>query len=103
MSKLFLPIYRSINNSNRSRENTGNVEKLCSPNFLETIEKIVKNNLAFYKNSILFNRSKKKSLNKIASGIPNILYENSGHIHLDHLYSFIINIMDPKLCFQTNS
>ena len=97
--KSFLPIYRSINNSNRSRENTGNFQKLCSLNFLETIENIVQNNLVFYKNRTLFNHSKKKILNKIASDIPNILHDNSGYIHLNHLHSF----MDPKLCFQINN
>ena len=43
------------------------------------------------------NRSKKKNLKKIASGIIKILVDNSGDIYLDHLYSFILDIVDTKL------
>ena len=75
---LFSPIPRSKKKSNRSRGNTGNFQEHCF--YLEF-------------NLIVL----RKKLKKNASEIPKILHENSGDIHLDHLYFFILDIIDTKL------
>ena len=63
----------SIERSNKFRGNTGNVQELCFFTFLETTEKIVKENfkIAFYKIRVLLNSSKKNNLKKTTSEILN--------------------------------
>ena len=89
----------STERSNRSRENTDNFQELYFSKFLGRIEKIVKKNFkaAFHKIRVSFNRSKKKNLATIATERLIMLGDNSGEIHLDHLYSFILDIIDTKL------
>ena len=89
----------STERSNRSRENTDNFQELYFSKFLGRIEKIVKKNFkaAFHKIRVSFNRSKKKNLTTIATERLIMLGDNSGEIHLDHLYSFILDIIDTKL------
>ena len=89
----------STERSNRSRENTDNFQELYFSKFLGRIEKIVKKNFkaAFHKIRVSFNRSKKKNLTTIATERLIMLDDNSGEIHLDHLYSFILDIIDTKL------
>lgn len=89
----------STERSNRSQENTDSSQELCFSKFLGRIEKIVKKNFkaAFHKIRVSFNRSKKENLTKIATERLIMLGDNSGDIHLDHLHSLILDIIDTKL------
>ena len=49
----------------------------------------------------LFNRSKRKSLRKVASCILKILDSSSGDIHLDHLHSFILDVIEKLYASKT--